>query len=73
MAATRYQNARWFIAGLSVAALVGGTAYFLDEPYATAAEQPAVATVAPAPASSTNNDNRVTTTTRTTTKKSRGS
>lgn len=72
MAAMRYQNARWFIAGLSVAALVGGTAYFLDEPYATAADA-AVATVAPAPASSTNNDNRVTNTTRTTTKKSRGS
>ena len=73
MAAIRYQNARWFVAGLTVAAVVGGTAYFMDEPYAAATAEPAATVVAPVPANSNAASNRVTNTTSTTSKKSRGS
>ena len=73
MAAMRYQNARWFVAGLTVAAVVGGTAYFMDEPYAAATAEPAATVVAPVPAASNGANNRVTNTTSTTSKKSRGS
>lgn len=73
MAAPRYQNARWFVAGVTVAAVVAGTAFFLDEPATTAAGQPAATAVAPAPAASGPTDNRVTTPQKVTTKKSRSS
>lgn len=73
MAAPRYQNARWFIAGVSASAVIAGAAYFLDTtPQVTASEPATEVTVAPTPTTATANPGRITNTT-TTRKKSRGS